>query len=145
MRIAQRILVADDEPLIADTLATILSQCGYDARAVYSGEEALESAKRFAPDLLICDVIMGELNGIETAVSIRAIFPRIKVLLFSGTEASTELLFEARKQGHNFELLTKPVHPKDLLSRLRADAGNGSVARQPEAGREMQGDSAAQT
>lgn len=119
MGIKPRILVADDEPVIADTLAMILNHCGFEARAVYSGELALAVASNFAPDMLISDVIMGDLNGIETAIEMRSMLPRIKVLLFSGQAATANLLERARAQGHDFDLLIKPIHPKDLLTKLR--------------------------
>jgi CheY-like chemotaxis protein len=114
-----KVLVADDERVIADTLATILNQSGFEARAVYSGEEALELAKVFVPDMLISDVIMADLNGICAAIRIRALLPGIKILLFSGQAATADLLEKARAQGYEFEILAKPVHPQDLLSRLR--------------------------
>lgn len=115
-----KVLVADDERVIADTLAMILNQSGFDARAVYSGEKALEEAPTFRPNMLISDVIMADLNGIDAAIRIREILPSIKVLLFSGQAATADLLEKARSEGYEFEILAKPVHPQDLLSRLRA-------------------------
>jgi CheY-like chemotaxis protein len=114
-----KVLIADDERVIADTLAMILNQSGFDTRAVYSGEKALELAESFQPDMLISDVIMADLNGIEAAIRIRAMLPEIKVLLFSGQAATADLLEKARTNGSEFEILAKPVHPQDLLSRLR--------------------------
>jgi CheY-like chemotaxis protein len=114
-----RVLVADDERVIADTLSMILNQSGFDARAVYTGERALELAGEFQPDMLISDVIMADLNGIDAAIRIRALLPNIKILLFSGQAATADLLEKARAQGYEFEILAKPVHPQDLLSRLR--------------------------
>jgi CheY-like chemotaxis protein len=114
-----KVLVADDERVIADTLAMILNQSGFEARAVYSGEQALEVAPVFTPDMLISDVIMADLNGICAAIRIRALLPHIKVLLFSGQAATADLLEKARAKGHEFEILAKPVHPQDLLSKLR--------------------------
>ena len=87
-----KVLVADDEPIIADTLAMILNQSGFETRAVYSGEKALEIASTFRPQMLISDVIMGELNGIDAAIRIRELLPEIKVLLFSGQAATANLL-----------------------------------------------------
>jgi CheY-like chemotaxis protein len=114
-----KVLVADDERVIADTLAMILNQSGFEARAVYSGEKALESVAAFAPDMLISDVIMADLNGIDAAIRIRQLLPGIKVLLFSGQAATADLLEKARANGHEFEILAKPVHPQDLLNKLR--------------------------
>ena len=114
-----KVLVADDERVIADTLAMILNQSGFEARAVYSGERALELAVSFSPDMLISDVIMGDLNGIDTAIQMRALLPKIKILLFSGQAATADLLDDAHKKGYEFEILAKPVHPQDLLNKLR--------------------------
>ena len=115
----RKILVVDDERVIADTLAMILNQSGFDARAVYSGEKALEMAPGFAPDMLISDVIMADLNGIDAAIRIRSLLPAIKILLFSGQAATADLLEKARKDGYEFDILAKPVHPQDLLARLQ--------------------------
>ncbi len=119
-RVKPKVLVVDDERVIADTLAMILNQSGFDARAVYSGEKAVEFAGTFAPDMLITDVIMADLNGIDAAIMIRSILPNIKILLFSGQAATADLLEKARAKGYEFEILAKPVHPQDLLSRLQS-------------------------
>ena len=115
-----KVLVADDERVIADTLAIILNQSGFQATAVYSGESAVEKAKTDKPDMLISDVMMTDLNGIDAAIQIRGILPSCKILLFSGQAATADLLDRARVQGHEFEILAKPVHPQDLLARLRS-------------------------
>ena len=114
-----KVMVVDDERVIADSLAMILNQSGFEARAVYSGEKALEATPAFMPDMLISDVIMAGLNGIDAAIRIRALLPRIKILLFSGQAATADLLEKARARGYEFEILAKPVHPHDLLTKLR--------------------------
>ena len=113
-----RVLVVDDERVIADTLAIILNQSGFHATAVYSGEKAVETAQTLKPDMVISDVIMNDLNGIEAAIQIRAMLPGCKILLFSGLPGSGDLLLEAQQQGYNFELLNKPVHPSKLLAKV---------------------------
>jgi CheY-like chemotaxis protein len=118
-QVKPKVLVADDERVIADTLAIILNQSGFDATAVYSGEKAVEAARSWQPDMLISDVIMTDLNGIDAAIKIRSILPLCKILLFSGQAATADLLDRARVQGYEFEILAKPVHPQDLLARLR--------------------------
>jgi CheY-like chemotaxis protein len=114
-----KVLVVDDERVIADTLAMILNQSGFQAQAIYSGEGAVELASTFEPDMLISDVIMADLNGIDAAIRIRELLPKIKILLFSGQAATADLLDNARKHGYEFEILAKPVHPQDLLNKLR--------------------------
>jgi CheY-like chemotaxis protein len=115
-----RVLVADDEQVIANTLAIILNQAGFEARAVYSGENAVEILDEFQPNMLISDVIMTGMTGIEAAIKVRAKLPSCKILLFSGQAATADLLEKARAQGHEFEILAKPVHPTDLLAKLRS-------------------------
>jgi CheY-like chemotaxis protein len=114
-----RILVVDDERRIADTLVIILNQSGFDASAVYTGTDAVDRARTSQPDLVITDVIMPDMNGIDAAIQIREILPACKILLFSGQAATADLLEKARAEGHEFEILAKPVHPQDLLSKLR--------------------------
>ncbi len=118
-QVRPKVLVVDDEQVIANTLAMILNQSGFEAKPVYSGEKAVELASTFEPDMLITDVIMADLNGIDAAIRIRALLPKIKILLFSGQAATADLLEKARTQGYEFEILAKPVHPQDLLSKLR--------------------------
>lgn len=114
-----KVLVVDDERVIADTLAIILNQSGFDASAVYTGTAAVDRARQDRPDLIISDVIMPDMNGIEAAIRIRQLLPACKILLFSGQAATADLLEKARQQGHEFEILAKPVHPQDLLAKLR--------------------------
>ena len=120
MRTRPKVLIVDDEEVIADTLAMILNQAGFETRAVYSGESALQTARTFEPDVLISDVIMPGITGIETAIGLRRMLPSSKIFLVSGRTTPANLLEEARAQGFEFETLDKPVHPSDLLARVRA-------------------------
>jgi DNA-binding response OmpR family regulator len=70
--------------------------------------------------MLLSDVMMPGLSGIEAAIEIFKSIPECKVLLFSGQAGTAELLDDARVRGHKFEILHKPVHPHELLARLRA-------------------------
>jgi CheY-like chemotaxis protein len=128
-----KVLIADDERIIADTLAMILNQGGFEAQAVYSCVKALEMAPDFKPDLLISDVIMSELNGIEAAIRIKALLPDVRVFLLSGQTATAEMLERENAVDYGFEVLTKPLHPKDLIRRLRdtIEAKPGSAASLP--------------
>jgi DNA-binding response OmpR family regulator len=119
-----KVLVVDDERLIADTLTMILSKTGYDAQASYSGEMALEMARNFQPDMVITDAVMPGMNGIEAAIRLREMLPACKVLLFSGHTATLGILETARTQNYEFELLFKPIHPKELLAKLRSSASS---------------------
>ena len=113
------VFVVDDEQVIALTLATILRQSGFAATAFSNPLEALERAKVEAPDLLISDVVMPELSGIDLAIRLTTECPECKVLLFSGRASTADLLTQAKALGHDFVLLAKPVHPTDLLAALQ--------------------------
>lgn len=115
-----RVLIADDERLIADTLALILRHAGFEAEAVYSGQKAVEAARQSSPDIFLADVVMPGMTGIDAAIEIVAFHPGCRVLLLSGQAATADLLRDARVRGHHFEVLLKPVHPSHLLARLRA-------------------------
>jgi len=115
----QRVLVLDDERVIANTLALILNRSGYEARAVYDAEAAIKIARELLPDFLISDVIMDGMTGIDAAIRITEIIPKCRIILFSGQAATADLLERAEANGHRFELLSKPVHPRVLLDRLK--------------------------
>jgi CheY-like chemotaxis protein len=119
-----KILIVDDEPVIVFTLAVILEQEGYQTAAAQSGEEAVQLARSFQPDLLLTDVVMGGLNGVEAAIRIVGFLPQCKVLLISGTAAHKSYLAEARERGFDFELLEKPISPPNLLENIRQVLAN---------------------
>lgn len=110
------VMVVDDEIVIADTLTQILSRNGYAAIAAYDGNEALEAALLTPPEMLITDVILPGMNGVELAVTIKRIYPDCHILLFSGQAATTDLLAAAGHAGHHFTLLSKPLPPQQLLA-----------------------------
>jgi DNA-binding NtrC family response regulator len=113
-----RVLVVDNERLIADTLVIILMQNGFDASAAYSGEEAVQSALRLQPHIVLTDIIMGHMNGLEAAMLIADAIPHCNILLFSGQPATADLLMQARKNGRTFEVMAKPVHPDVILEQI---------------------------
>ena len=115
---ATTVLVVDDERVIADTLGTILRNSGYEATVSYDAQSALRQCERINPQLIITDVIMPGMDGVEMAMLIRERHPECKILLISGQAATTNLLDEARRRGYDFDLLAKPIHPEDLLARL---------------------------
>jgi CheY-like chemotaxis protein len=121
------VLVVDDEKVIADTLSIILSKSGFTTMTAYDGATALDLARKRPPNLLISDVVMPGMTGIELAITMRHVIPACKVLLFSGQAATVDLLEEARRLGHDFTTLTKPVHPTDMLRRITECLDSGSV------------------
>jgi DNA-binding NtrC family response regulator len=112
------IFVVDDEAVIASSLAAILQMNGFSARFFTSPLEALAAARSKSPDLVISDVAMPGISGIDLAIQMRAQHPNCKILLFSGQAATSDLLEGARAQGYDFRLLQKPVHPSQFLSEI---------------------------
>lgn len=89
-----RVLVIDDDPLVADTLAMVLKASGSAATAVYSGEKALELARLTSFDKVMTDVMMEPMNGIQAALGLSRTHPNCQVLLISGNERTAQLLKE---------------------------------------------------
>jgi len=116
---ARVVYVVDDEVVISSTLAAILKNMGFDALPFNNPLEALRATATTMPDILISDVMMPELNGIELAIRFKKLSTACKVVLFSGQASTSDMLKQAKEDGHDFVLLTKPVHPTDLLAALK--------------------------
>ena len=124
-----RVLVVDDEPNIADSLALILQSAGHQAAAVYCAGDAISAAHDLDPQVLISDVIMPGMNGIRLAGYFAEQFPACKVLLISGSETTTGLLNEAKRRGDEFAFMQKPIPPKLILDFVAACGSLVSPAR----------------
>ena len=124
-----RVLIVDDERVISDTLFKIYTQAGYEARAVYSAEAAIElvRAEHWIPQFTLVDVNLPGMNGIDLAILLKAECPDCRISLFSGQAMTANLLASAEEQGHTFHILAKPVHPADLLNITSERLASGSV------------------
>jgi len=110
--------VVDDEDVIASTLELILLSRGFAVRSFVDPTDAAEAARNEKPDFLLTDVMMPTVHGIDLAIKMREINPECCVLLFSGQASTSDLLAKASEEGHCFEILAKPVHPLELLSKI---------------------------
>jgi CheY-like chemotaxis protein len=116
-----RVIVIDDESLIAETMVEILNHEGFEAVSASDGASAIELAKTLHPDIVLSDVIMPGLNGVETGIRIREALPNCRIILFSGQAATVDLLEKARQRGHSFDVLAKPMKPEQLISVMRGN------------------------
>jgi DNA-binding NtrC family response regulator len=127
----ETIVVIDDERSVADTMAAILRYAGYSAKAVYSAEDALAEIRAQEPALIISDVIMPGMNGVELSIQVRASWPKVRILLISGNAGTQALVDTAGDFGHLFEVLAKPIPPRQLLAKVASvlDNKNDGTAR----------------
>jgi|ERR1700677_1589529 DNA-binding NtrC family response regulator len=123
-RSPQHIYVVDDEHPIASSLARILRYEGFDDVSYFTDPlKALEAVGAKPPDLLITDVVMLPLTGLELAMKMQEICPECKIILFSGSPSTSQLLEIANGEGYDFEVLAKPIHPSELMVKVRSRLG----------------------
>ena len=93
---------------------------GFNASSLYSGSQAVDRAATTPFDVLVCDVVMVGMTGIDAAIEICKVLPNCKVLLLSGTPLTMDMLKDAHERGHDFDIEAKPVHPAVIIDRLKA-------------------------
>ena len=118
-----KILIVEDEAVVLHTLQLILQQHGYNVRGARDGHEAFAVAPGFQPEILLCDINLPDVDGIQIALRIKRDFPLCRVVLLSGEISSAELLEEAKENGYHFEVLAKPTDPQHLLDVLAGNTG----------------------
>lgn len=123
------ILVVDDEPQITRVLKTTLSSRGYGTRTAADGEEALQMMKEWSPDLLITDLRMPNMDGLELCRRVRA-NSQIPIIVLSvrGEEKTKVQALDAGADDY----VTKPFSTNELLARVRAALRRSSAKEEPE-------------
>jgi DNA-binding NtrC family response regulator len=114
-----RVLIVDDDEVIATTLGMILDRSGFDAVSAFSGPQALEIAAISAFDFLVTDVMMEPMNGVELASAFCEMHPDARIFLISGTTEAAATVLAALDCEHAFPLLKKPIYPGELIELLR--------------------------
>ena len=126
-RNSHRIFVVDDELVIASSLARILRYEGFDDVFYFTNpQKAIKAVNAKPPALLITDVVMLPLTGLELAMKMQKICPECEIILFSGSPSTSQLLAIANDEGYNFEVLAKPIHPSELMVKIRSRLGLAS-------------------
>ncbi len=120
MSIVKKILIADDEPDILEIIQFNLQTEGYEVFTAKNGDEAIEQAKKYQPDLIILDIMMPGKNGIDVCNILR-LLPAFKETLIIFLSALSDEGTEIRglETGAD-DYLTKPISPKVLLSKVNA-------------------------
>ena len=110
-----QLLICDDETGIRESLKLILEE-NYDLVYAGNGQEALEQTKQLQPDLLIMDIKMPFLNGLDALIPIRAQNPTLKILIVTGYESS-DVAAQAIQRGAN-DYLTKPFTREEVWEKV---------------------------
>jgi CheY-like chemotaxis protein len=117
----QRVLIVDDDRLVADTLTLIFERNGFAAKQAYSADEALESSRTFAPNLLLCDVSMPGRDGLSLVDDVTREMPACRILVLTGFYSNLKNVREhSRKLSRPMGVLTKPCQPSELLREAAA-------------------------
>ena len=111
-----RVLIVDDESILANSLSWIFQKRGFETLVSYSPDSAIDNARAFRPDLLLCDLAMPGMGGLTMASIIARCLPHCRILLLTGDYPSLEQAWSVgRTMFHRHAVLAKPVHPLTLL------------------------------
>lgn len=116
----QKVLVVDDEEPILELLKYNLEKGGYDVKTAENGMKAVEIAKKFTPDLVLLDIMMPKMDGVETCRQIREIPEMQKSFVVFLTARSEEYSEVAAFDVGADDYITKPIKPRALMSRISA-------------------------
>jgi two-component system OmpR family response regulator len=129
---AVRALVVDDEPMLAELLSTALRYEGWQVGSALTGQAAIADARRLEPDVVVLDLMLPDLSGLEVLRRIRASHPDVPVLFLTAKDAVEDRVAGLTAGGDDF--VTKPFGLEDVVARLRALLRRaGAVAQREEA------------
>jgi len=122
----QKVLVVDDEEPILELLKYNLEKQGYDVRTAADGQQAVEQAKKFHPDLVLLDIMMPKMDGVEACRQIRAIPEMLNTFIVFLTARAEEYSEVAAFDVGADDYILKPIKPRALMSRIQALFRRGS-------------------
>jgi CheY-like chemotaxis protein len=112
----RRVLVVDDDKLVADTLSLVFRANGFDSEACYSAADGLERARTYNPGLLLCDVTMPGRTGLQLAEDIDRELPDCRILMLTAYSTNLAKVGEqSLTMSRPVNVLSKPCRPEDLL------------------------------
>ncbi len=122
-----RVMVVDDEPSLAELLASVLRYEGWDIRTAADGAAAVRTAREFHPDAVVLDVMLPDFSGIEVLRRLRAELPHVCVLFLTARDAVEDRIAGITAGGDDY--VTKPFSLEEVLARLRGLLRRSGVAR----------------
>ena len=120
-----RVLIADDEVEFVETLGTRMKLRGFEVSTVNSGSEAIRAIEKDVPDVLVLDLKMPDLNGLEVLAKVKGDFPDLEVIILTGHGS-----FEAGKEGMEqgaFDYIMKPVDLNQLIDKIEEAHRKGNA------------------
>ena len=120
----RKLLIVDDDPAVNETLSIIFTKQGYEVSRAHTGKEALEFISHTCPDIVLLDVVLPDISGVDIAIAIIREFPKCKFLLISGNKATENAIDDARDKGYDFEVLAKPLPPQELIYAVNSAVRN---------------------
>ena len=115
-----KILVVDDDPDIIEILRYNLSLAGYQVKSAFNGKEAVKKAKLFLPEIILLDIMMPEMDGIEACTQIKSLPSLKKTMIIFLSARSEDFTQIAAFDAGGDDYISKPVKPKILLSKIRS-------------------------
>jgi two-component system, OmpR family, response regulator len=122
-----RVLVVDDEPSLAELLASVLRYEGWDIRTAADGASAVRTARAFKPDAVVLDVMLPDVSGLEVLRRLRAELPHVCVLFLTARDAVEDRVAGITAGGDDY--VTKPFSLEEVIARLNGLLRRAGVAR----------------
>jgi two-component system, OmpR family, response regulator len=122
-----RVLVVDDEPTLAEVLASVLRYEGWEVQTAGDGSSAVRTARDFQPDAVILDIMLPDFDGLEVLRRLRATSPKVCVLFLTARDAVEDRIAGITAGGDDY--VTKPFSLEEVLARLRGLLRRADVAR----------------
>ncbi len=127
-----RVLVVDDEPTLAEVLASVLRYEGWDVKTAADGTSAVRTAREFRPHAVILDIMLPDFDGLEVLRRLRAISPHVSVLFLTARDAVEDRIAGITAGGDDY--VTKPFSLEEVLARLRGLLRRAGVAQSASGG-----------
>jgi len=122
-----RVLVVDDEPSLAELLASVLRYEGWEIRTAADGSSAVRAAREFEPDAIVLDIMLPDFDGLEVLRRVRAALPNVCVLFLTARDSVEDRVSGITAGGDDY--VTKPFSLEEVLARLRGLLRRAGMAR----------------